>query len=189
MERHERAWAAGFFDGDGWAGSVRNRNGRRPAARVNQSGENLPVVLERFHRAVEGRGSLGGPYESRGRKTLYCWVASSSKDVSAVGAFLWPWLTERRRRQFEVAVGTIDVPEVDPEDDDSKWWAAGLFDAEGSVSLSPHRTHEGYFIGEAALTQGSRGGLPPELVRFQHALGGAGHVYGPFLQKGATLDI
>ena len=189
MERHERAWAAGFFDGDGWAGSVRNRNGRRPAARVNQSGEHLPVVLERFHRAVEGRGSLGGPYESRGRRNLYCWVASSAVDVSAVGTSLWPWLTERRRRQFEAAVGAICPFELDVDEDDSKWWAAGLFDAEGSVSLSSHRTHQGYFIGEAAVTQGSPGGLPTELTRFQEAIGGAGRIYGPFVQKAARLSI
>ena len=57
-------------------------------------------------------------------------MASSAVDVSAVGTSLWPWLTERRRRQFEAAVGAICPFELDVDEDDSKWWAAGLFDAD-----------------------------------------------------------
>ena len=61
MDRHELAWAAGFFDGDGWAAAVRQRRRRtrQPAARINQAGDGVPETLIRFRGALGGLGSLG----------------------------------------------------------------------------------------------------------------------------------
>ena len=67
-------------------------------------------------------------------------------------------------------------------------WAAGLFDAEGSTSLSDHRSHEGHKMVEASITQGSKGDMPDELTRFVSVIG-LGKVYGPYQQEGANEPV
>lgn len=141
MDEHELAWAAGFFDGDGWAALVRDgrRGKRRPMAQINQgSSAGVPEVLIRFRDAV-GVGRVSGPKIEEGRQDLYSWVASSRADVVRVGELIGRWLSNQKRAQFRDAVGMG----VDDTPLDTFAWAAGLFDAEGSVSLSDHRTHPG----------------------------------------------
>jgi hypothetical protein len=47
LESHDFAWAAGFFDGEGWA----NRKKRGVQARINQAGrDGIPEALIKFHR-------------------------------------------------------------------------------------------------------------------------------------------
>ncbi|HKY52348.1 MAG TPA: hypothetical protein VJP45_13910, partial [Candidatus Limnocylindria bacterium] len=73
MDRHELAWAAGFFDGEGWA----NRSGRGVQARINQGGDDgMPAVLLKFQRIV-GVGRLKGPQIEAGKQDLYWWEATS----------------------------------------------------------------------------------------------------------------
>jgi hypothetical protein len=49
LESHELAWAAGFFDGEGWA----NRSGRGVQSRINQAGpEGVAEVFAKFQRIV-----------------------------------------------------------------------------------------------------------------------------------------
>ena len=181
MDEHELAWAAGFFDGDGWVALVRDR-GRRtaPMAQINQAGpDGVPEVLIRFRDAV-GVGHIGGPKRKKGRQDLYWWVSRSRCDIRAVGTQLVPWLSAEKRGQFQRTVGL----RIDSEPIDNVPWAAGLFDAEGSTSLSDHRSHAGYKYVEASVTQG--GTLPPpELIRFA-AVTGVGTVYGPYRQDGAN---
>src|SRR5207247_4911519 len=65
MDRFDLAWAAGFFDGEGWANAVaqEGRKTKQPQARINQADPNgVPEVLLRFQRAVGGLGRIGGPY-------------------------------------------------------------------------------------------------------------------------------
>lgn len=183
MREHELAWAAGFFDGDGWAASLRNgtRSGRRPMARINQAGtQGVPEVLLRFRDAV-GAGRVGGPRREAGRQDLYWWTASSRRDVTRVGALIGPWLSDDKRSQFVAAVGLF----FEQEAISSNAWAAGFFDAEGSTSLSDHRSHAGYKYVEASITQVSDLSAPQELVRFSR-VAGLGDVYGPYAQVGTT---
>jgi hypothetical protein len=101
MDRHELAWAAGFFDGEGWA----NRSGRGVQSRINQSDNTgVPEVLVRFQ-LVLGFGRIGGPVREEGRKDLYFWQVSSRGDVAALASAIWPWLGEVKRSEFEVALG------------------------------------------------------------------------------------
>jgi len=69
VDSRELAWAAGFFDGEGWSG-LSQEAGRRtgqPQARINQADPNgVPEVLRRFRSSV-GFGRIGGPYEKDGR--------------------------------------------------------------------------------------------------------------------------
>ena len=183
MDEHELAWAAGFFDGDGWAASVRygRRSSRRPMAQINQAdASGVPEVLTRFRDAV-GVGRVAGPKIEAGRQDIYRWVASSRGDVRRTGELIGPWLSSEKRGQFRSAVGiTFDESPLD-----SFAWAAGLFDAEGSTSLSDHQSHAGYKVIEAAITQGGHDSVPEELRRI-HSVLRRGNVSGPYAQAGAN---
>jgi hypothetical protein len=142
LDEHELAWAAGFFDGDGWAALVRfgRRGKRRPMAQINQgSSTGVPEVLVRFRDTV-GVGRVAGPKIEEGRLPLYWWVASSRGDVLKVGEVIGPWLSAQKRVQFSETVGLA----FRREPISSRAWAAGLFDAEGSTSLNAHRSHPGF---------------------------------------------
>lgn len=186
MDEHELAWAAGFFDGDGWAALVRSGRGRRrrPMAQINQAGsDGVPEVLTRFRDAV-GVGRIAGPRIEDGRKDLYWWIASSLGDVGRTGRLIGPWLSSQKRHQFRVAAGVrLDRPPIA-----SHAWAAGLFDAEGSVSLGRHRTHVGYRVIDASMTQIGSDVAPEELVRFQRLMT-LGKVNGPYDQPGASGPV
>ncbi len=150
-------------------------------AQINQADANgVPQALIRFRDAV-GAGRVVGPKIEVGRLDLYWWVASSYGDVRRTGTLIGPWLSTEKRDQFHSAVGiAFDQPPID-----SFSWAAGLFDAEGSVSLSDHHSHRGYKVIEAAVTQGGQESIPEELVRM-HALLKRGNVNGPYSQEGAN---
>ena len=185
MDEHELAWAAGFFDGDGWAALVL-KHGRRtghPYAQINQAGsDGVPEVLIRFRDAV-GVGRIGGPKVDEGRQPLYWWVASSRGDVMRTGTLIGPWLSHEKREQFASAVGLrFDTPPID-----SFAWAAGLFDAEGSTSLSDRSSRPGYKAIEATVTQGGVD-IPQELARFARCLS-LGRVNGPYDQEGANEPV
>jgi hypothetical protein len=183
VDEHELAWAAGFFDGDGWAALVndRRRGRAQPHAQINQAGPvGVPEVLTRFRDAV-GVGRVAGPKVEDGRQDLYWWIASSHGDVWRTGQLIGPWLSSAKRSQFLAATG---LPFADPPLE-SVAWAGGLYDAEGSTSLSDHRSHRGFKYIEAAITQGCKALAPEELVRFSRLVG-VGRVYGPYVQAGAT---
>ena len=153
-------------------------------AQINQADANgVPEVLIRFRDAV-GVGRVAGPKVEEGRQDLYWWVASSRGDLRRTGELIGPWLSSEKRGQFHSAVGiAFDLPPLD-----TFAWAAGLFDAEGSVSLSDHQSHAGYKVIEAAITQGGNESPPEELVRL-HALVQRGNVNGPYSQRGANEQV
>lgn len=186
MDEHELAWAAGFFDGDGWA-ALSRQTGRRtgqPQARINQSSlDGVPEVLVRFRDAV-GVGRIGGPKIEEGREPLYWWSVSSRGDVRRTGELIGPWLSTQKRDQFVSAVGL----HFDRRPIETFAWAAGLFDAEGCVSLTRHGSHAGYKVIDGAITQGGAAGVPEELRRFL-SVTAIGKVYGPYEQEGATEPI
>lgn len=184
MDRHEFAWAAGFFDGEGWA----NRSGRGVQSRINQSdNDGVPDVLVRFQRVV-GCGRIGGPVREEGRKDLYFWCVSSQIDVGTVATAIWPWLGEVKRAEFRLALphAPLSIVEELPRSERLAW-AGGLYDGEGSASLSAHRTHEGHFSPEVAVTQS--GEMCPEVLERLRNIMGRGRIYGPYTQEGATLPV
>jgi hypothetical protein len=184
MDRHELAWAAGFFDGEGWA----NRSGRGVHSRINQSGnDGVPKVLLRFLDIV-GCGRIHGPVREEDRQDLYYWDASSRSDVELVGNAIWPWLGDVKRAEFSVATGRAptaandDLPRTE-----LLAWAGGLYDGEGCASLTPHRTHEGHFSPEVAVTQS--GVTRPQVLERLRDFVGCGRIYGPYEQEGANLPV
>lgn len=184
MDRTDRAWAAGFWDGEGSAylSGPADRATRQPRARVNQaSTAGIPEVLTRFQGAL-GFGVIQGPDMVDGREPLYRWVVSRRAEVSAVLAYLRPWLGEVKRRQLCEVLGSSDGVADDLRDQpetEGIAWAAGLWDGEGCVSRMAHRSHDGYFILEASITQSSECGVPEVLERFRSVVQ-AGKIYGPY---------
>jgi len=192
VDSYELAWAAGFFDGEGWANTTLMGRGdkKRPQARVNQAGTSgVPAALTRFQKAVGGLGRLGGPYRHEGREDLYSWTVSSKVDVQRLFELLRPWLCQPKLDQLtatqsipRLAAGAVD------RRDEWRAWAAGLYDGEGSTYLLEHRSHAGYSIAEARITQGSKSDVPEVLTRFR-AIVATGSIYGPYFQEGARLPI
>lgn len=184
MDRHELAWAAGFFDGEGWA----NTAGRGVQSRINQSdNDGVPDVLVRFRRVV-GCGRIHGPVREEGRQDLYYWDATSRGDVEAVADAIWPCLGEVKRAEFGAALGRVPLPEVEAlPRTELLAWAGGLYDGEGCASLSPHRTHAGHFSPEVAVTQS--GDARPQVLERLRDIVGCGRIYGPYTQEGATLPV
>ena len=187
MDRHELAWAAGFFDGEGWAGKSK----RGVQARINQADVNgVPSVLLRFQTALDGVGTIAGPYRKPERQDLYSWTVSNRGDVALVLRLLRPWLGSVKLLQLATATAEIVPAAAEPTANNDLWrsWAAGLFDGEGSSYLLKHRTHPGYLVGELAVTQSSLVGSPEVLRRFASVIH-AGYIAGPFVQRSATKDV
>jgi hypothetical protein len=105
-EEHERAWAAGFFGGDGTVSasrSVRGSPARHLRARIAQAGATgEPELLRRFNAAAGDLGSIRGPFMPKNpwsRQPQYAWQASGSAKVESILERLWPWLDEAKRDQ------------------------------------------------------------------------------------------
>jgi len=185
MDQHELAWAAGFFDGEGWAAKNRTRGVQ---SRVNQSDDaGVPAVLLRFHRII-GCGRIHGPVLEEGRRDLYYWDVSSRGDVEAVANAIWPWLGEVKRAEFALALSSAPSSEQRAASETEMLaWAGGLYDGEGSASVSPHRSHVGHFSPEVAVTQS--GTTRPQVLERLRDIVGCGRIYGPYTQEGATLPV
>jgi len=105
----EIAWAAGFFDGDGWIGIY------RPKRAVKYPSQALPhlqltftqadrQVLDRFRNAV-GVGKVYGPYGPYKQPRSPMWVYRAEwLQAQAVAAMLWKFLSPVKRRQTAEAL-------------------------------------------------------------------------------------
>ena len=175
MASHDFAWAAGFFDGEGWA-AFQHRGTR---ARINQAGsDGVPEVLLKFQRIV-GVGRIDGPVLAEGRRPLYYWEATSRPDVARVADLIGPWLCPVKRAEFEGALRTSLRPPVWPGSmSEELAWAGGFFDGEGSTYLEKHRTHPGYFYPVVYVPQSAEIGIAPELLRLESAMNGIGNISG-----------
>ena len=168
-------WAAGFFDGEGWA----NRSGRGVQSRINQgSDDRMPDVLVKFQRIV-GVGRLKGPLIKNNRQDLYWWEATSRADIARVADLLSSWLCPSKRTEFERTLGRSLPKSTWPASaSEERAWAGGFFDGEGCTYLEKHRTHPGYFVPRLDVPQASEVGIAPELMRLRSALANLGTISG-----------
>ncbi len=175
MESHDFAWAAGFFDGEGWA----NRSGRGVQSRINQAGlDGIPEVLTKFHRIV-GVGRIHGPVIVEGRQPLYYGEATSRPHLLQVVERIGPWLCPVKRAEFERTLSVPLPPVAWPGSmSEELAWAGGFFDGEGSTYLEKHRTHADYFVPRLYVPQCADVGIAVELTRLKSALGGLGSISG-----------
>ena len=109
--QHEAlAWAAGFYEGEGYCGTTHDRRRVLPGVVITIHNTDLGM-LERFQECVYGLGRIYGPYSYRGpdRKPMYRWAAQRFDHAQAVAAFLWPLLSDRRQDQIRAALGVYNT--------------------------------------------------------------------------------
>lgn len=110
--REDLAWAAGFFDGEGTIGGYSKLEEAHIcfSLRVYQTER---TTLERFHRAVLGIGSVVGPYFRKDRKAhhkpAYTYDVSGHRQVQAVIAMLWPFLSQPKKEQAKKALRRLPL--------------------------------------------------------------------------------
>jgi hypothetical protein len=151
---------------------------------VSQGGDpgKPPLVLLGFRSAVNGVGSITGPY----REYLFYWKTTRIEVIETIAATLWPFLGPEKREQYLRASGTVGRPcALDLATPRShaghteRAWAAGFFDGEGTAGVgSSSREGAAYRQPSMEIPQSSARGVPDSLVRFQLAVG-AGSVTGP----------
>ena len=109
----DKAWAAGFFDGEGYVGHSRHTSGNKGPSRDKryrcvsvQVTQNDPRVLERF-REIVGVGVVGGPYYSdkrrnrQGLSPMFKFHTSGLPSVTHIYDCLYDFLSPVKRQQFE----------------------------------------------------------------------------------------
>lgn len=103
----ELAWAAGFFDGEGWVGIKKRKDARR-----SHLGVFIPQVdrevLDRFAMAV-GVGKVYEPTKRpEGWKPQWRYVLHGEDAIRSVYKLLSPYLGSVKRRQFEEAFSAYE---------------------------------------------------------------------------------
>lgn len=91
-EAELRAWAAGFFDGEGCF----SLNRTRAVATISQVDRE---TIDHFHRIV-GCGNVyftAGPFKNPRQRSFYSWRIGAREDFDHVVAVLWPWLGTVKR--------------------------------------------------------------------------------------------
>ena len=104
VTREQLAWAAGFFDGEGYVGCAPST--LQLTLSVGQSGS--PALLERVQAALGGLGSIGGPYgpypTKVSRKPVWRLQLNGYEKVQGAIALLWEWLGPVKRAQAKQAL-------------------------------------------------------------------------------------
>lgn len=104
----ERAWAAGFFDGEG-SFSIANRSQGQCAPQISVAQCNRGP-LDRFRAAVFGIGKIYGPYKPKNQHSVKPeWrykTGGCQASLTVVGA-LWPYLCEPQKSQCGVVMAEV----------------------------------------------------------------------------------
>src|SRR4249920_3251973 len=99
---HELAWAAGFFDGEGYVAArlnfVGKPNKRAIVIRVDQHSDNQ-VVLFRFSRALGTRQKHKGDIHVNGTKPYATFAITNFEGVQFAIALLWLYLSPLKKQQ------------------------------------------------------------------------------------------
>lgn len=108
MGEVELAWAAGFFDGEGYTGyywACRDGRHRTPGFVGHTTiAQTHPEVLERFQKAV-GVGKVMGPYKGRTERNQPRWEYQTAiKGTLLIAKLLNPYLSSVKRAQFKRVV-------------------------------------------------------------------------------------
>lgn len=96
----EVAWAAGFYEGEGYFGVKHNSYGHPSSLRLS-IGQRTQEPIDRFL-LIAGVGKVYCRW-NRG-KDLWVYSAGKTSQALDVARLLWPWLSERRQLQVEGAV-------------------------------------------------------------------------------------
>lgn len=99
----DRAWAAGFWDGEGYAGFAGKK---QPSLRA-QIQQSEKSILERFQTIV-GCGRLHGPYTRKSQRPHWQLSFSSVASVRQLFDVLSPYLYVTKKSQLEAAIAAYD---------------------------------------------------------------------------------
>ena len=105
--REQLAWASGVISGEGgfYVGFDKIQNLHKILMSVGQSGRTCPEMLLRLQ-SILGIGRVLPRKSSGLKKTIngvlpqWHFIATSFKDVQAIGAMTWEWLTPEKCAQF-----------------------------------------------------------------------------------------
>jgi len=108
----ERAWAAGFFDGEGnisFQGNAKQLSGTPHGRLTVQITQHYsPEALERFQAAVGGIGRIYGPYHHKdgrgGEKSVYWKYVASHRGAFEAIAVIFPFLCSVKADQAHDAL-------------------------------------------------------------------------------------
>ena len=159
------AYAAGLFEGEGCVG--------RPRGSVSLTINMCDVEpLEHMWRIVGGT-SIRGPYKKPDptHKPYFAWAVNGRVPAQFFYDQTWPWFSLRRRGQFELAgVSSFDEPVVGVTLAERYAYAAGLYEAEGTLTADKHSPR-------VQIRMGDREPLEWMLAAF------GGNITGPFQPK------
>lgn len=111
-----RAWAGGFFEGEGCFYAHYNKARQdgtqvyRTAASLSQKGKEGKSLLKEFKNVVKCGVIYGGNTE----KDMYTWKTSKKEDVHQVFELLRPFLGERRQKTYFSLVQEEEKQEFNP---------------------------------------------------------------------------
>lgn len=114
----ELAWAAGFFDGEGYVGVVSRKKASSPSKMRRYYHANLSIsqvndaVLKRFQRIVNC-GGISGPSgiarQKAGHKPIYYYKVCRQADVLKIFELLKPYLSPVKLAQFEMTFEKLEA--------------------------------------------------------------------------------
>lgn len=102
----ERAWAAGFFDGEGnFRLSLSEKEHAKLTAQIAQIDRR---VLDRFQAAVSGLGKVYGPYNKANARQQPYWIFNSrnSAEAQQIAVLIWDFLDEVKREQVRTSIAS-----------------------------------------------------------------------------------
>jgi len=109
----EKAWAAGFFDGEG--STTFQLRCQLPRGKgqlkisVTQAGEFARELLIRFQSAVGNLGHICFVTDNRpNHQKCQRWYTGDRSDVCLIMQYLWPYLGPVKRRQFLAAMEKVN---------------------------------------------------------------------------------
>lgn len=107
---HGLKWAGAFYEGEGSFGVHRQRYGYPSAVRLTIAQRNLEP-LEWFLSDVNEVGKI--VYRLNHGKDQWVYNAGTSVNALHVAELIWPYLSERRKAQIEIAVDEfVSVPHI-----------------------------------------------------------------------------
>lgn len=102
-ERTERAWAAGFFDGEGcftYSQFIHKQTGRLRFVMCSQAPQVIEgeAILNRLKNALGGLGIVR--YLNNRRSPCWRWDCNSLGEIQTVAGIMWPYLGPVKQRAF-----------------------------------------------------------------------------------------
>ena len=101
--RERRAWAAGFFDGEGYVGNKAGGDKQHCLYLTAAVTQKTRPLLDRFQDTV-GFGKVYGPHRSGAHTPMFAWTCYGLRPTLELLRVLGPWLGPVKYEQFVAAI-------------------------------------------------------------------------------------